>query len=229
MSTITAEKWSAADNAAFPDVAGRPAKSPWDWRRSVKRVSDVSLTLLVMIIALPLMGVIALTILLTEGGPVLFRQTRVGLHGALFTILKFRTMSVDAESKLATLDAQNESEGHLFKIKRDPRINPLGGILRRLSLDELPQLFNVLNGTMSLVGPRPHLAAEIAELSPAAQRRSDALPGMTGLWQISGRSDLDTATSIALDLQYVDTWSPRLDLRILFGTIAAVVTARGAH
>ena len=96
-------------------------------------------------------------------------------------------------------------------------------------MDELPQLFNVLNGTMSLVGPRPHLAAEIAELSPDAQRRSEALPGMTGLWQISGRSDLDTHTAIALDLQYVDTRSPRLDLRILFGTIAAVISARGAH
>ena len=229
MSSLTAEKWSAAENAAVPDLAGRPARSPWDWRRSVKRVSDVTVTLLIMIIALPLMGVIALTILLSEGGPVLFRQTRVGLHGALFTIFKFRTMDVDAEANLATLATQNESEGNLFKIKRDPRINPLGGILRRLSLDELPQLFNVLNGTMSLVGPRPHLAAEIAELSPDAQRRSDALPGMTGLWQISGRSDLDTDTSIALDLQYIDTWSPRLDVRILVGTIAAVVTARGAH
>jgi len=229
MSSLTAEQWSAADNAAVADLAGRPARSPWDWRRSVKRVSDVTVTLLIMIIALPLMGVVALTILLSEGGPVLFRQTRVGLHGALFTIFKFRTMDVDAEADLATLTAQNESEGNLFKIKRDPRINPLGGILRRLSLDELPQLFNVLNGTMSLVGPRPHLAAEIAELSPDAQRRSDALPGMTGLWQISGRSNLDTDTSIALDLQYIDTWSPRLDVRILFGTIAAVVTARGAH
>ena len=160
----------------------------------------------------------------------LFRLARVGLHGALFTIFKFRTMDVDAEANPSTMVARNEADGHLFKIRRDPRINPIGRILRRLSLDELPQLFNVLNGTMSLVGPRPHLPAEIAELSPDdAHRRSYALPGMTGLWQISGRSDLDTDTSIALDLQYIDTWSPRLDIRILFGTIAAVVTARGPH
>jgi len=230
MSSLTVENWSAADNAALAHLPARTARSAWDWRRSVKRVSDVTGTLLIMIIALPLMAVIALAMLLSEGGPVLFRQTRVGLHGALFTIFKLRTMDVDAEANLAILAGQNESGGHLFKIKRDPRINPLGRILRRFSLDELPQLFNVLNGTMSLVGPRPHLAAEIAQLSPAdAQRRSKALPGMTGLWQISGRSNLDTATSIALDLQYIDTWSPRLDVRILFGTIAAVVSARGAH
>jgi lipopolysaccharide/colanic/teichoic acid biosynthesis glycosyltransferase len=228
MSRITVEKWSAADTGAVSHPPVRSSPSPSDWRRSVKRISDVTIATLVIVISLPLMAVVALSIKLLDGGPVFFRQTRVGLHGALFTILKFRTMEINAESKLVLLAAQNETE-HLFKIKRDPRVNPLGRILRRLSLDELPQLFNVLSGTMSLVGPRPHLAAEVARMSPEAQRRSDATPGMTGLWQISGRSDLDAAASIALDLRYIDTWSPQLDASILLGTIGAVITARGAH
>ena len=229
MTSITAEKWSAADTGAASHLPIRSAPAPTDWRRTVKRVSDVTIAALVLVVTLPLMAVVALTIKLLHGGPVLFRQTRVGLHGALFTILKFRTMDVNAEAELAPLAAQNETAKHLFKIKRDPRVNPLGRILRRLSLDELPQLFNVLSGNMSLVGPRPHLAAEVARMSPEAQRRLDATPGMTGLWQISGRSDLDAAASIALDLQYIDTWSPQLDASILLGTIGAVISARGAH
>ena len=208
-------------------MGSRPAEQ--SWRGRMKRLSDVALTVLGLIIALPLMAVVALAIKGSDGGPVLFRQCRVGRHGALFTIFKFRTMQVDAETELETLVAQNDSAEHLFKIKRDPRITPIGRILRRHSLDELPQLFNVLNGTMSLVGPRPHLAAEIARMPPEARRRSDVTPGITGLWQISGRSDLDAAASIALDLRYIDTRSPQLDLRVLLGTIAAVLTARGAH
>ena len=229
MTSLATQNWTAAHTALWPDLSGRLVKSPSDWRLNVKRVFDVAVATLVIVVTLPLMAVVALSIKLSDGGPVLFRQTRVGLHGALFTILKFRTMVVDAEAQLAPLVAQNESAQHLFKIKQDPRVNPLGRILRRLSLDELPQLFNVLSGTMSLVGPRPHLAAEVAQMSHEAQRRSDATPGMTGLWQISGRSNLDAAASIALDLKYIDTWSPQLDLSILLGTIGAVITSRGAH
>jgi lipopolysaccharide/colanic/teichoic acid biosynthesis glycosyltransferase len=229
MSSATAELWTGADTAAVQELSNRSAATPDDRRQTVKRVLDATITLTGMLIALPLMGLIALGIRLSDGGPVLFCQTRVGHNGRLFTIYKFRTMVVDAEAKLAALSAQNESAQHLFKMKHDPRITPLGRILRRLSLDELPQLFNVLNGDMSLVGPRPHLPAEVAAMSPEAQRRAAARPGITGLWQISGRSDLDEATSVSLDLRYVDTWSLKLDLVILVGTVAAVVTARGAH
>jgi len=229
MTSITAQTWSATDTGRMPHLSVLSALSPSDRRPIVKRVSDVTIAALVIVLALPLMAVIALTITLLDGGPVLFRQTRVGRYGAPFTILKFRTMDVDAEARLAPLAGRNETAEHLFKIKRDPRVNPLGRILRRLSLDELPQLFNVLSGTMSLVGPRPHLAAEVARMPLQAQRRMDATPGMTGLWQISGRSDLDAAASIALDLHYIDTWSPQLDASILLGTVGAVITARGAH
>jgi lipopolysaccharide/colanic/teichoic acid biosynthesis glycosyltransferase len=223
-----AERRTTPEITMVPDLPSHSALSAADWRRSVKRVADVTLTMVGLVVALPVMAVIALSIKLSDGGPVLFRQSRVGHDGALFTIFKFRTMVVDAEARLTALVGQNESAAHLFKMKHDPRIHPVGRILRRLSLDELPQLFNVLKRTMSLVGPRPHLATEVARMPRTAQRRSQAKPGITGLWQISGRSTLDADAAIALDLRYIDSWSLKLDVRILLGTVTAVLTSRGA-
>ena len=181
MNSATAELWTRADTAVVHERWNGSATTSVDGRQTVKRILDVAITLTGMLVALPLMGLIALGISLADGGPALFRQTRVGHNGRPFIIYKFRTMAVDAEARLAALSAQNESAQHLFKMRHDPRVTPLGRILRWLSLDELPQLFNVLNGTMSLVGPRPHLAAEVAAMSPSAQRRAAVRPGITGL------------------------------------------------
>jgi len=165
----------------------------------------------------------------TSRGPVLFRQTRVGRGGAEFSMLKFRSMCVDAEERKAELHALSEGNGVLFKMKQDPRVTPIGRVLRRLSLDELPQLFNVLRGEMSLVGPRPPLPAEVALYAPDDTRRMLVKPGLTGLWQVSGRSDLTWEESVRLDLRYVDNWSMALDLLILCKTARAVLRGGGAY
>ena len=199
------------------------------WRRLLKRVTDVVLTSLGLVVAAPLLLAIAAAIKLSDGGPVIFRQTRVGRGGETFTMFKFRSMVVDAETRKADLVSLNEASGALFKMRSDPRVTRLGSFLRTFSLDELPQLFNVLNGTMSLVGPRPHLAAELALMPQEAVRRSLVTPGLTGLWQISGRSNLAAEHSIRLDLRYVENWSLALDLLILVKTASAVVNRRGAH
>jgi exopolysaccharide biosynthesis polyprenyl glycosylphosphotransferase len=181
-------------------------------------------------IAAPLMLVIAVLVRSTSSGPVLFRQRRVGRNGAEFTCLKFRTMTVDAEARRAELEYLNEcQDGPLFKIRRDPRVTRLGAVLRRYSLDELPQLANVLKGDMSLVGPRPPLPREVAGYDDAVRRRLLVKPGMTGLWQVSGRMELSWGESVQLDLSYVDNWSPALEARILLRTVAAVVKGTGAY
>ncbi len=198
------------------------------WRRAGKRITDVALTTLGLIVVSPLMALIALVIKLQDGGPVIFRQTRIGKNGEPFTMLKFRSMVVDAESRKAELLQSNEGHGALFKLAHDPRITRLGQFLRAFSLDELPQLFNVLRGNMSLVGPRPHLEHEIAAMHTDAMRRALVTPGLTGLWQISGRSDLSGEDSLRLDLRYVENWSFTLDLLILWRTLFAVLARRGA-
>ncbi|WP_040162203.1 sugar transferase [Mobilicoccus massiliensis] len=205
----------------------RPAAT----RRSVilKSLMDRTLAAMLVIALSPVFIAIALAIKFTSPGPVLFRQKRVGVGGEFFTIYKFRTMVVDAEKQLTSLLAHNEGNAVQFKMKKDPRITPIGTFLRRFSLDELPQLFNVLIGNMSLVGPRPQSQAEVEQYEPDAMRRLHVRPGMTGLWQISGRSDLDWEQSIRLDLRYVDNWSPIVDLQILFRTFKAVVTSNGAY
>ncbi len=144
-------------------------------------------------------------------------------------MLKFRSMVVDAEARKIDLVAMNEGHGALFKLRDDPRITPFGKFLREFSLDELPQLINVLRGSMSLVGPRPHLAQEVAQMPYEAHRRSLVTPGLTGLWQVSGRSDLEEADGIRLDLRYVENWSLTLDLWILWKTVSAVLARRGAR
>lgn len=199
------------------------------WRRVVKRGSDVLLTSLGLIAISPLLLGIAVLVKLQDGGPVLFRQKRVGRGGEEFWMYKFRSMVVDAEARKASLIAKNEGKGGLFKLADDPRITPLGRFLRDFSLDELPQLLNVLNGTMSLVGPRPHLAHELAQMPSEASRRALVTPGLTGLWQVSGRSDLEGDDAVRLDLRYVENWTFTLDLLILWKTASAVLAKRGAR
>jgi exopolysaccharide biosynthesis polyprenyl glycosylphosphotransferase len=198
------------------------------WRRLVKRVTDLILTSVGLLIISPVMLGIALGIKLHDGGPVIFRQSRIGRDGKPFTMLKFRSMVVDAEERKLQLMSLNEAKGGLFKLSHDPRVTRFGQFLRNFSLDELPQLFNVLAGSMSLVGPRPHLTSELAQMPSEASRRSLVTPGLTGLWQVSGRSDLEGEDAIRLDLRYVENWSLSLDLQILWKTISAVLAKRGA-
>ena len=165
----------------------------------------------------------------SDGPDVIFRQPRVGRDGASFPMLKFRSMVIDAEDRLASLQHLNESDGVLFKIKADPRITPVGRFLRRYSVDELPQLVNVLRGEMSLVGPRPPLPSEVERYADDVHRRLLVRPGLTGLWQVSGRSGLSWDESVRLDLYYVDNWSMTSDLVIIAKTVGAVVGKTGAY
>jgi lipopolysaccharide/colanic/teichoic acid biosynthesis glycosyltransferase len=205
------------------------------WRARVelaaelKRALDLAGTALLILASAPILAAIAVAIKLEDGGPVLFRQTRVGRDGRLFIMFKFRSMVPDAEARKAALMAQNEmSDGILFKIRRDPRVTRVGRIIRKLSLDELPQLFNVLRGEMSLVGPRPPVPSEVALYDPGHRRRLAALPGITCLWQVSGRNEIDFHGQVQLDVAYIERQSIRLDLAILIRTIPAVLAGKGA-
>jgi exopolysaccharide biosynthesis polyprenyl glycosylphosphotransferase len=198
-------------------------------RQVIKGTFDKVVALTALIMLAPLMACIALAVRLSDGGPALFRQTRVGRDERLFTVYKFRTMVSDAEKQKNALQAQNEGNGLLFKIRDDPRITSIGAWLRRYSLDELPQLWNVLKGDMSLVGPRPALSAEAAEYDYYVRRRLAVKPGVTGLWQVSGRSDLSWEEAVRLDVRYVEQWSLMLDLQILWKTWSAVVHGSGAY
>jgi exopolysaccharide biosynthesis polyprenyl glycosylphosphotransferase len=200
------------------------------WTRRVKRMMDVSLTSFGLFLIAPILLVIAVAIKLDDRkGPVIFRQTRVGIDGKTFTMYKFRSMCTDAERRLAELAAKNEGAGPLFKIENDPRITRVGRLLRKYSLDELPQLFNVLGGSMSLVGPRPSLPSEVDAYAAPIRRRLKVMPGLTGLWQVSGRSLLSWEESVRLDLWYVENWSIGFDLQILFKTAHAVLAKKGAY
>ena len=194
-----------------------------------KRVFDLAGTLLLLLVSSPLMAIAAVAIKLDDGGPVLFKQARVGLKGEEFNCLKLRTMVVDAEAQVAALAAANESDGPLFKISRDPRVTRVGYWLRRFSIDEMPQFLNVLRGEMSLIGPRPALPSEVNEYEEHILRRLDVRPGITGLWQVSGRSDLTWDETVRLDLYYVNNWSMLQDLSILARTAGAVLQQRGAY
>lgn len=198
----------------------------------LKRTFDLTSTALALIVLSPLFIVIGLMVRLTDGGPALFRQRRVGLDGSEFTMLKFRSMYVDADERVAQLKAAGSADAGnevLFKMRDDPRVTRVGRWLRRYSLDELPQLFNVLRGDMSLVGPRPPLRREVEQYEDLLHRKFFVKPGITGLWQVSGRSDLSWTESIRLDLYYVENWSLLLDLSIVLRTVKAVVTGRGAY
>jgi exopolysaccharide biosynthesis polyprenyl glycosylphosphotransferase len=197
-------------------------------RRLVKHLVERVLAVVATVLLLPLLLGLALVVRLGSDGPALYRQARVGRDGAPFTILKFRTMTIDSDARRHAVMA-GADDNVLFKLKDDPRVTREGRFLRRYSLDELPQLLNVLRGEMSLVGPRPPLPSEVEQYEPDAHRRLAVTPGMTGLWQVSGRSELSWEESLRLDLRYVDNWSLSVDLRILCRTMHAVVGHRGAY
>jgi len=193
-----------------------------------KNIMDRVVALIGLVVLAPVFLLVALAIRLSDPGPVLFSQPRVGREGKTFRVWKFRTMYIDAEDRLAALVDQNESDGLLFKIRNDPRVFPVGRFLRATSMDELPQLFNILIGEMSLVGPRP-LPAEDGDFLGDVRRRLLVRPGLTGLWQVSGRSDLSWDDAVRLDLYYVDNWSLVLDLHTLWRTVGVVLGRKGAY
>ncbi|MEP6695502.1 MAG: sugar transferase [Pseudonocardiales bacterium] len=204
-----------------PELAGT--------RRVVKTSFDVVLAALALVVLAPLMFAVGLATRLTSPGPALFRQTRVGKEGQTFSLYKFRTMYDGSEARLDEVMSLNNHEGVLFKARRDPRVTALGRWLRRYSIDELPQLVNVLRGDMSLVGPRPPLPSEVELYAGHVRRRLVVKPGLTGLWQVSGRADLPWEEAVRLDLRYVENWSLALDVVILARTINAVVRSSGAY
>jgi exopolysaccharide biosynthesis polyprenyl glycosylphosphotransferase len=198
-------------------------------RRLTKAVLDRVGAVAGLVLLAPVLLGIALLVKATGPGPVLYRQERVGREGRPFSMLKFRTMVPGADRMVATLGGGNDGNGVLFKLKHDPRVTRVGRVLRRYSLDELPQLFNVVRGEMSLVGPRPPLPAEVERYGFAMRRRFLVKPGLTGLWQISGRSDLSWEESVRADVLYVENWSLAFDLMILWRTLGAVLRGSGAY
>lgn len=198
-------------------------------QRVAKRLFDVFASVLLIVLATPVMFLVALAIKMDSRGPILFRQERVGMNGQSFKMLKFRSMVVDAEDQLEKLKLQDQGNGVLFKMKNDPRVTRVGRSIRKYSLDELPQLFNVFCGSMSLVGPRPPLPREVASYERDVRRRLLVKPGLTGLWQVSGRSNLSWQDSVRLDLYYVENWSLAGDLMIILRTAQAVFRSTGAY
>ena len=219
-----------------PAMRARSVRRMALWRFTVrmtygiKRFLDIVLSLLALIVLLPLFVLIAVLIKATSRGPVFFIRERVGLMGRNFPFYKFRSMYQDAEErKKALLDQNQSADGVIFKMKNDPRITPIGRILRRTSMDELPQFFNVLFGDMSLVGPRPPLPSEVAQYSLEDRKRLDVKPGLTCLWQIRGRSDIPFKEQVKLDKEYIQSQSLKSDLKILIRTIPAILSGRGAY
>lgn len=194
-----------------------------------KRSLDVVVSLLCLVLLSPILALTMLAIKIDSRGALIFKQTRIGKDGGMFTFYKFSTMYDGADQQKEGLIDRNEATGPLFKIKNDPRITRVGAILRKSSIDELPQLINVLKGDMSLVGPRPPVPSEVAEYSPVEMKRLSIMPGITGLWQINGRSDTPFEKMVLLDLEYIYIWSFWLDLKILLRTIPAVLSGRGAY
>jgi exopolysaccharide biosynthesis polyprenyl glycosylphosphotransferase len=219
---------------SFDDLGGLPlltfSTAPHDELvLFIRRVVELVLALALLVILSPLLLLIAVAIKLDSPGPVLFRQLRCGLHGRPFTFLKFRSMRVDAEALKKHLAPYNEMDGPAFKMTNDPRVTPLGRFLRRTSLDELPQLWNIVRGDMSVVGPRPAVLEEVRQYEPWQRRRLSMKPGLTCLWQVSGRNELTFDEWMRLDLEYIDNWSLWLDVKIAFKTIPAVLLGRGAR
>ncbi|WP_241660264.1 sugar transferase [Propioniciclava tarda] len=199
------------------------------WNYALKRLFDLAFSSLALLLLAPVLAVIAVLIKREDGGPILFRQTRVGLGGEEFVIHKFRSMHMDAEARLAALRDKSNADSPLFKLNADARMTQIGRVLRKYSLDELPQFWTVLKGQMSVVGPRPHLASELAQYPDEGLRRLLIKPGITGLWQVSGRSDLSFADAVRLDLRYVENWSLTGDLTIILRTIRTVLKSSGAY
>ncbi len=228
MADVSAERLEFSPIAGLPlvNVARPRALRSLRW---TKRAADVAASLMLLLLASPVLLATAIAVKLEDGGPVVFRQPRVGLRGEEFGCLKFRSMCVDAEAKLAALQSQNQGSGLLFKMTDDPRITRVGKFIRRFSIDELPQLWNTFQGDMSLVGPRPALPKEVALYDSDTMRRLQVRPGLTGLWQVSGRSNLSWEDTVRLDLYYVDNWSAVRDLMILAKTAKAVLGSNGAY
>ena len=197
-------------------------------RLLVKRITDIVLATVALVVLAPIMLLIALLIRLTSPGPAIFRQERCGLNGRRFTFYKFRSMSADAEARRAELEHLNQRE-LVFKIPNDPRLTSVGRWLRKFSIDEWPQLWNVLRGDMSLVGPRPPLPDEVEKYKRWQRRRLRMRPGLTCLWAVSGRDNVDFETWMKMDMEYIDNWSLALDWKIILRTIPAVLGGRGAH
>jgi exopolysaccharide biosynthesis polyprenyl glycosylphosphotransferase len=198
-------------------------------RRVMKEAFDRTIAAAALVVLLPLLALLMLTVKCDSRGPVIFQQERVGKADRRFKLLKLRTMVADAEARRREIEPQNQADGLLFKIRDDPRVTRVGRFLRRFSLDELPQLVNVLLGHMSLVGPRPPLPGEVEGYDGDVRRRLAVKPGITGLWQVSGRSDLSWEEGLRLDLSYVENWSLMLDLVILWRTVRAVLAGEGAY
>ncbi len=225
---IAADRLTIRPLGRFPMVYIEPVRRN-GWRAVAKRLFDLITASVLLAITMPICATAALAIKLTTPGPVTFRQERVGRDGELFRVWKFRTMVVGAEAMLENVRHLNEAKGPLFKIKDDPRITPVGRVLRKTSIDELPQLINVVRGEMSLVGPRPALPSEVADWEPSLFNRLRVQPGITGMWQVNGRSNADEGDYGQLDLYYVDNWTLYADVSILLRTVPAVVLQKGAH
>jgi exopolysaccharide biosynthesis polyprenyl glycosylphosphotransferase len=237
------DAWLVADffktqisRTTLDDLQGRPvlvfrSTPEASWQGICKHVIDGIGSMLLLVLGLPVMGLIAVAIRMSSPGPILFRQERCGLHGRPFVMLKFRSMETNAAQRQHELAVLNEMGGPVFKLTKDPRVTKVGAFLRKYSLDELPQLFNVLRGEMSLVGPRPLPVYEVEKFDdPAHRRRLSVKPGLTCLWQISGRNEVrDFRDWVRLDLEYIDNWSLWLDVKILIRTIPVVVTGAGAR
>jgi exopolysaccharide biosynthesis polyprenyl glycosylphosphotransferase len=200
-----------------------------EWQLFIKRFIDILISFLTLFLFSPLMLLVATLIKLTSKGPVFFKQVRCGLNGRKFVLYKFRSMVSNAEQLRDELMEHNEMDGPVFKIKRDPRITPLGYFLRKTSIDELPQLFNVLKGDMSIVGPRPPLVSEVENYKIWQRRRLSLKPGVTCIWQVSGRNKIGFDQWMRMDLEYIDNWSLWLDIRILFKTLFVVLIGYGAE
>jgi exopolysaccharide biosynthesis polyprenyl glycosylphosphotransferase len=195
----------------------------------LKRLMDIAASFAGLVVAAPFMLLVGLFIKLDSRGPVLFRQVRTGLNGRRFVLLKFRSMTHDAEHQQDALNGLNEMSGPVFKLRMDPRVTRVGAFLRRTSLDELPQLWNVLMGDMSLVGPRPPLPSEVSRYQRWQRRRLSMKPGLTCLWQASGRNEIDFDEWMRMDMEYIDNWSLSRDIKIILRTIPAVLFAKGAR
>ncbi len=225
---LTLSRVEVDDSLGIPLIGMRPAAIRGG-SLLVKRAMDLILSAVFSILALPVMGIAALAIKLDSPGPVIFRQTRVGQGGKLFTCYKFRSMRQNAEEEQHALHHLNEADGPLFKIRDDPRCTRVGRFLRRTSIDELPQLVNIFRGEMSWVGPRPPLPSEVEQYQPWHRQKLSVTPGLTGMWQISGRSDVSFDEMALLDIWYAENWSVGLDIKILLKTIPVVLLCRGAY
>lgn len=212
-----------------PSRASRGLLGAPVWKLAVKRALDIVGSLVLLLVLAPLFAMVAIAIVASSPGPVFFVQQRVTRGGRMFPMVKFRSMYRDADSRRDEIIDLNECSGPVFKVRRDPRVTPVGSLIRKLSLDELPQLFNVLVGHMSLVGPRPPILTEVASYDRRQLGRLAVRAGLTCIWQVSGRSDVDFGRWIDMDIEYIENWTLALDLRLLLRTVPAVLSGRGAY